>query len=105
MRRQRHGEIVLREGRHRREDEFGTTHRGANVGGWQCNAHIAQAFEVAQADRADREHRLEGVGVAPPEAHLVTGLGQIGGGRITAIAAPQHCDFHDRDTPPSRQML
>jgi hypothetical protein len=63
------------------------------------NRYFAGAVRILQDDGTATDDGLQGRDIAAPEAHLMSSFGQVGGGGIAAVAAPQDCDLHNNVPP------
>jgi hypothetical protein len=95
VRRQRSGNVGLRSGRHRREDQFSPTHRLADVVRDERSFCLVPAGEVFHLDYSARcamgFHRCL---IAAPQVHLVAGERKIARRGKRAIATPEHGNPH-----------
>ena len=82
MRRKCASDIRLRGRRHRAHDELGPVHGLADVGSDQAGTRLVPAAEVLDGDdAAGGAMCLDSLAVAPPQAHVVAGKGEVTGRR------------------------
>ena len=94
VRRDHAGDVGLRERRRRDDKQLRPAHGFRHISGRARKPHVAPAFDVLQCNRLSIEDGCKRHGVAPPEPHFVTLLGEIGGGGVRAVAAAQDCNSH-----------
>ena len=99
VRRHRLGDVVLRARRRRHDDQLDAGDCRADVGARTSDRHLAPTSLVDEDDRARVDHRRERRRVAAPEADLVARLGEVGGGGVAAVAAPENGDVHGHGDP------
>ena len=94
MRRELLGDVGLREGRRRAQDQFGIANRARNIGRDQGELGVVRALRILDDDaRAGRTMRRDGVLVAAPETDLVALQGEVTGRGERSVAAAQNCNF------------
>ena len=94
MRREPGRDIVLREGRGRAQDQFGTVDGFGNVGCHQRQLSVVPAVGVLDDNARARRAMLRYLCcIAPPEADLMALQREIARGRERAVAATEHRDL------------
>ena len=87
-------DVGLCEGRRGTQDQFDVKDRFRNVGGHQRELRVVGPLGILDDDaRAGGLVCGHGIGVAAPEADLVTRQGEITGRGERSVAAAQNCDF------------
>jgi len=94
VRRQRARDVFLGEGGQRREHQVRARAppRRCPVSPGRCDG--AAAAGVPERDERRRGELRDCGGIAPPQPHLVSLLGEVGGGGVAAVPAAQHGDTH-----------
>ena len=95
MRRERARDVVLRGRGRRAEDQFGIAHGLGDVGRDQRRLRLVPPAKILHRDGAARRVvRLDGLGVAPPQPHVVAGERHVARRRERAVAAAEDRDAH-----------
>jgi hypothetical protein len=94
MRREHLGDVGLRGGRRRAQDQLAPRTASADVVVTSAGVTRAGPGNPSPGSFAGGAMRGDRLLVAPPQPHLVAGQREIARRRERAVAAAEHCDAH-----------